>query len=124
MTLTMFKLFQLCSFSVLMAAGQIFFKMAAQNSPPLNSLPNLFTLALNHWLWLAMALYAISTLIWISVLQTVPLSIAYPFVALGFVVIPLASYLLFKEPLNWQYGVGIVLILVALKLITGSAVGK
>ncbi len=124
MSITLFKLFQLCSFSILMAAGQIFFKMAAQIAPPLNSVQNLLTLAFNHWLWLALALYAISTLIWISVLQTVPLSIAYPFVALGFVVIPLASYVLFKEPLNWHYGVGILLILVALKLITGSSVGK
>lgn len=124
MSITLLKLLQLCSFSILMAAGQIFFKMAAQIAPPLNSAQNLLTLVFNHWLWLALALYAISTVIWISVLQTVPLSIAYPFVALGFVVIPLASYVLFKEPLSWQYGVGILLILVALKLITGSSVGK
>lgn len=101
-----------------MATGQIFFKMAAQNAPQMNSLSAVFSLALNPWFIGALALYAISTVLWVSVLQQISLSIAYPFVALGFIVIPLASFFLFKEPLNWQYGVGVVLLLIALKLIT------
>lgn len=124
MTLTLSQFIQLCSFSILMAAGQFLFKMAAMNAPPLTNLSTVTGLALNPWLWGAMILYAVSTVIWISVLQSVPLSIAYPFVALGFIVVPLVSYLAFKEPLTWQYGAGIVLILIALKLITGSAVAK
>lgn len=116
--MTVVNFIQLCSFSLLMAAGQIFFKMAAENAPQMNSLNAVFSLALNPWFIGALALYAFSTLLWVSVLQQVNLSVAYPFVALGFVVIPLASYVLFKEPLNWQYGLGVVLLLVSLKLIT------
>ena len=122
--LTWTQIAQLCSFSIFMATGQVFFKLAAARAPAMNNIEAILTLVTNYWLWGAMALYAVSTIIWISVLQTVPLSIAYPFVALGFIVIPLVSYILFKEPLNWQYGIGILLILVALKLITGSAVEK
>ncbi len=116
--MTYLNLFLLCSFSLLMAIGQIFFKMAAQNAPAINNISSVFSLALNPWFIGALALYAFSTLLWVSVLQQVNLSVAYPFVALGFIVIPLASFVLFKEPLNWQYGVGVVLLLVALKLIT------
>lgn len=123
-TLSWIQLLQLCSFSIFMAAGQFLFKMAALNAPPMTNVTAVAGLALNPWLWGAMILYAVSTVIWISVLQSVPLSIAYPFVALGFIVVPCISYFAFKEPLNWQYGVGIVLILIALKLITGSTVQK
>lgn len=119
--LTFGQIVQLCSFSVFMATGQVFFKLAAMRAPALNNLQGILSLVTNYWLWGAMALYAISTLIWISVLQSVPLSIAYPFLAFGFVVIPLVSYILFKEPLTWQYGLGIVLIMIALKLIVGGA---
>lgn len=112
------QLIQLCSFSIFMATGQIFFKMAAQNVPPMNNLNAIFSLALNPWFIGALGLYAVSTVLWVSVLQQINLSIAYPFVALGFIIIPLASYFWFKEPLSWQYGVGVVLLLVALKLIT------
>lgn len=107
-----------------MATGQFFFKMAAKTAPAISGLSSIISLGMNAWLWAAMALYAVSTVIWVSVLQSVPLSIAYPFVALGFVVIPVISYLAFKEPLSWQYGLGVALILVALKLITASAEGK
>lgn len=119
--LTTSQILQLCSFSLLLAMGQIFFKLTAQSAPPLNSIPSLFSLSMNIWFWAAILFYAVSTLIWISVLQQVALSVAYPFAALGFIFVPLASYLIFKEPLNWQYGVGVVLILIALRLIT---VGK
>lgn len=112
------QLIQLCSFSIFMATGQMFFKMAAQNAPPMNNLSAIFSLALNPWFVGALALYGVSTILWVSVLQQVNLSVAYPFVALGFIIIPLASFFLFKEPLNWQYGAGVILLLVALKLIT------
>ena len=122
--LTWAQIAQLCSFSIMMAAGQVLFKLAAAHAPVLNTFSSLLSLFSNYWLWGALTLYGISTILWMIVLQNVSLSVAYPFVALGFVVVPLASYVVFKEPLNWQYGVGILLILVALKLITGSSVGK
>lgn len=119
--MTVSNIIYLCSFSILMATGQIFFKMAAQNAPPINNFNAIFSLALNPWFIGALLLYAVSTILWVSVLQQVNLSLAYPFVALGFVVIPLVSFFLFKEPLNWQYALGVVLLLISLKLITTIA---
>ena len=118
--LTSLQIVQLCSFSVLLAAGQVLFKFTAINSPPLNTIQGVLTLPLNPWFWLALVLYGAATLIWMATLQQVALSLAYPFVALGFIFVPLASYFIFKESLDGQYIIGIVLILVALKLITGE----
>ena len=116
--LTPLQILQLSSFSVIMAAGQIFFKLAAMQASQLNSLQNIMLLAFNRWLWCAVILYGIATLLWVSILQTVPLSRAYPFTALGFVVVALLSHFMFQEKLTWHYGLGVMLILIALTLIT------
>jgi len=112
---------QLVSFAVLLATGQILFKKTAMGlSASIASLEGLISLALNMWFWLAMVFYSIATLLWIHILQNVPLSIAYPFNALGFIIVPLAALFLFKEPLNLQFVLGVFLILGGLSIIATS----
>jgi multidrug transporter EmrE-like cation transporter len=55
-------------------------------------------------------LYAISALFWLIVLSRVPLSVAYPIVAVGYVVVVLYSYFVFDEPVKWIAWVGLALI--------------
>jgi len=109
---------QLVCFSVLLACGQILFKVAASSLPPLNSVASLTSLFVNPWIYFAVLLYGAATLLWIFILQQVPLSSAYPFVALGFVIIPLASWVIFKEPLNLFYCMGVALVIAGLGMIT------
>jgi len=99
---------ELLSFPFAMAVGQILFKRAAQQIDPgsqwwleLVRLPAM---------WAAIALYAGATLLWVRILTTVPLSRAYPFAALAFVLVPAAGQLLFDEPLNARYALGTALI--------------
>ncbi|HPD82301.1 MAG: hypothetical protein R3D88_09350 [Alphaproteobacteria bacterium] len=115
--LTHIQLIQLCSFSILLTVGQILFKLTAISAPPLNNIQALISLTTNLWFWGALILYGAATLLWIFILQNVSLSLAYPFTALGFILIPLVSYIIFKEPITWQYSIGVVLILIALKFI-------
>ncbi|MEZ5814843.1 MAG: transporter [Alphaproteobacteria bacterium] len=117
MSLSLTQILQLCSFAVLLACGQILFKLSASTLPPLASVNGLMALAANLWFWAAMVLYGTATLLWILILQQVPLSSAYPFAALGFVLVPAASYFLFKEPLNLFYALGVVLIISGLGVI-------
>lgn len=117
MILSSVHIFQLCSFSFLLSCGQILFKLAATDLPPITSINGIFSLFLNYWFWSAMLLYGTATLLWIIILQQVPLSRAYPFAALGFVVVPLVSWVLFKEPLNFSYAIGVFLIIVGLGII-------
>ena len=109
---------QLTAFSFMLSTGQMLFKKAAQLPAPLASVPGLTALLTNIWFWLALALYGIATLLWIMILQKAPLSQAYPFAALGFVIIPLASWLLFGETLSLQYAFGIVLIIAGILVIS------
>jgi drug/metabolite transporter (DMT)-like permease len=46
---------------------------------------------------LALVLYLISTIAWIQALRTIPLSIAFMFNALAFIIVPFAGFILFGE---------------------------
>lgn len=85
------------------------------------SVNGLLSLATNVWFWTALSLYGTATLLWIYILQHIPLSLAYPFAALGFVIIPAASWLIFKEPINLYYLAGAALIISGLFVIAFSA---
>ena len=56
------------------------------------------------------AAYGVSSLFWIVVLSRINLSLAYPMLALNFVLVPLTAWLLLGEqvpPLRWL-GIGII----------------
>lgn len=55
-------------------------------------------------------LYAISAVFWLIVLSRVNLSVAYPMVAVGYVVVVFWSWLVFKEEVRWFSWVGLALI--------------
>lgn len=59
---------------------------------------------------IALLLYGSATLLWIWILRTTPLTRAYPFMALSFVFVPLASVLIFSERINTMYLVGLAFI--------------
>lgn len=72
-----------------------------------------FMSALMQWLG------GLSTLVWISVLRTVPLNYAYTVMALAFVIVPTLSFLVLGEPLSLKLGLGSLLIVAGLAAIYG-----
>ena len=102
----------LLAFSLLMATGQILFKKSALAIGEGQLIPGIF----NVWSFWAVAIYVAATVLWIAILRTTPLSTAYPFVALGFVVVPIASRYLFNEQLTTLYLVGAALIICGIVL--------
>ena len=54
----------------------------------------------------AIVIYAIATILWISVLRTTPLRQAYPFAALAFFIVPIFSSLWLDEPLKYSTFIG------------------
>ena len=90
---------ELIIFSVLLAAGQFLFKKSAISGLGQN-FPWCYA---NVWMGLALSLYAIATLLWVWILRSTPLSAAYPFTALAFVLVPLAAALFLGESISlWQ----------------------
>ncbi len=98
----------------LLSAGQFLFKRAA-NAVDAGSLSG-FVLSLlrNPHFWIALFVYGAATLLWMLVLSRVSLSRAMPFVALTFVIVPLAGAAFFDERLNPLYWIGVLTILAGL----------
>ena len=93
---------------VALAAGQVLFKLAARGFAQFGW--SVGAVLGNIHLWLALVVYGGATLVWIYVLTMVPLKLAYPFVALSFVVVPLLAHSLLHEPLHWQQMAGAAII--------------
>ena len=55
--------------------------------------------------------FGLSLVLWLFILSRLPLSSAYPFVALGILVTVAAGSLLFYEPINLAKGIGVCLII-------------
>ena len=120
--LTLFQVAMLVGFAFLLSFGQILLKYVAISLKGENS--DLLTLGiqvvLNPFAWAALGLYLCATVCWVLVLRSVPLTIAYPFAALGFVIVPVATYFLFHEPLTLKYGLGTASVIFGLYLISNS----
>jgi len=67
---------------------------------------------------IAFAVYAAATLLWIHALRFAELSRVYPLMALSFVIVPLASALLFGDRLSVGYFAGVALICAGVIVIT------
>lgn len=94
-------------FTVTLAVGQLLFKLVAVRADwgrPFE------TLALDPVLWAALVFYGGATVLWVWILKQVPLTVAYPFVAVGFILVPLGAWAFFGEPVSWRYAAGVVLI--------------
>lgn len=95
----------------LLSFGQVLFKHASVNVSLLD--PRTF---MSPVLIGAIAIYGVATLAWLAVLARVPLSLAFPFYGLGFVLVPLFAHLFLNEPLRWQVLVGGMIILLGVSV--------
>jgi drug/metabolite transporter (DMT)-like permease len=97
------------------AIGQILFKLSA-NAAKLAD--NFFSPPALIWLFAALCLYGLTTLVWVWVLQKTDLGRVYPFMALAFLVVPVLSYFVFAERFSSNYLIGLGLIFVGLIFVT------
>ncbi|GAA2479869.1 hypothetical protein [Streptomyces gobitricini] len=70
--------------------------------------------ATTPWVVLGLAVFAISAIAWMSTLARVPLSIAYPFNALGYLLIVLAGSTLLHERTSVWTWAGSLLVVIGL----------
>lgn len=72
------------------------------------------------WLWAGLVAYGLSAFLWMAVLSRVNLSIAYPALSLGYVLIVLISWLVFREPVTAMRWIGVFVICVGVYLVARS----
>lgn len=99
------------------SVGQILFKVTARIYDRSGDLLDPVMLT---WFFLSLALYGITTLGWIWVLQKSDLGRIYPLMALAFVLVPIGSHFIFGERFHVQYFIGVVTIMVGI-VITASS---
>jgi undecaprenyl phosphate-alpha-L-ara4N flippase subunit ArnE len=100
------------------ACGQILLKYAMAQVGPLNFSPGILLKALRQpFLPVALVIYALALLLWLEVLSKTPLSVAYPVLAVTYVLVPLISQFVFHERLEPTHYVGMFLILAGVALV-------
>lgn len=93
---------------IAISVGQVLFKVAAGKLS--FTLDGFFSSLFTPGLIAALFVYFVATVLWIIVLKQTPLRIAYPFVALAFVLVPMLAHWLLDEGLSWNTFAGAALI--------------
>ena len=93
---------------ILMAVAQLLFKKAGLYA---NGHAEWYlALGLNPWLAIGLAASVGGMGCWLLTLRNIPLSLAYPWTALTYVITPLGGALLFGETITIKYIFGMVLV--------------
>lgn len=96
------------------STGQILFKLASSSIPVALDMTEWLHFMVNKYFVSALVIYGIATIGWIIALKRVDLFIAYPFMALAFIIVPCASYYILGEPLTSRTFIGASLIVAGL----------
>ena len=73
--------------------------------------------ATSPWVLLGLVVFGVSAVAWLAALARVPLSVAYPFNALGYIVILTASIILLHERANVLTWVGSLMVVSGLLIV-------
>lgn len=103
-------LFLVASMS-LAITGQFLLKKGVLASSLTLNLESILKTVLSPLIFLGLAAYAFSAVIWLFVLQKFPLSVAYPALSLTYIAIVLISLYIFKEPLTTFKIIGVFFII-------------
>ena len=117
--MTALKLAQILLSVAGISAGQLLLKIAAVNmSNPRVPSVSLAGFGVNLYLVAGVGVLGAATLLWVWVLRTVPLGIAYPFMALCFIIVPALGFFVLGEPVTWKTFVGSALIVGGVAIIS------
>lgn len=111
-------------YAALLTAGQGLFKLAAQQTKTHAAGPVVYAIQLlsSPMFLAACLLYALSTIIWVSLLTRFPLSQAYPLViAISILLTTILGTTIFKEALTLEKLFGLLLVGAGVKFLTQSS---
>src|ERR1700738_4725869 len=97
-------------FALFLAAGQALFKRVGLIIRDQPFFDGLILMARQPALYVALALYGLSTVLWIWILSRLPLMQAYPWVAVSMLIVPLIGWFAFGERVSPIFWIGIALI--------------
>jgi multidrug transporter EmrE-like cation transporter len=93
---------QLCMRKRMLQIGEISFSPAFVKHFP--------AMLANRFLWIAIFCYAASLILWLIVLSSVPVSFAYMFMSLSYVLVAVMGRLFFNEHISYMRVAGLIVI--------------
>jgi drug/metabolite transporter (DMT)-like permease len=102
------------------ATGQILLKHGMTQATQGTGSSLLVRAATSPWILIGLTVFAISAVAWLTTLSRVPLSIAYPFNALGYLAILSASALILDERTNIWTWVGTSCVVAGLIIVVAT----
>ncbi|HGY3714775.1 4-amino-4-deoxy-L-arabinose-phosphoundecaprenol flippase subunit ArnE [Citrobacter sp. Res13-Sevr-PEB04-36] len=72
------------------------------------------------WISLALASLGGAMLLWLVVLQNIPVGLAYPMLSLNFVWVTLAAWKIWQEPVTKRHWLGVGLIITGIFILGGA----
>jgi len=124
MTSTLVTLLLLLGSVACDVSGQVCFKLGVGHEATGSDAPSLAYKVLHSpWIALGIAVYALEFVLWFAALSRTQLSVAFPFTALGYAGVVLASRFVLNERISPRRWIGIGTIVVGVVLVTGQGLG-
>src|SRR5271165_2850295 len=98
-------------FTTALAVGQVMFKQVGLGIRGRPLVGGVLYLLGSRTFYIVVLIYVLSTFLWIWILSRVPLSQAYPWVAIGMAIVPLLGWYVFGERVEPLFWLGVSLIL-------------
>lgn len=95
---------------ILAVFGQFLLKKGVSLSSLAPNFLSIISTMFTPFVFFGLVTYALSSVVWLFVLQKFPLSVAYPSLALTYVVVVLLSIFILKEPFTLMKLSGVLLI--------------
>jgi drug/metabolite transporter (DMT)-like permease len=128
MTLASFGM--LLMFNVFASFGQVCMKigLGGEKIPvvrsPLKTLWNILGFMIRPWVLGGLVLYVLSAFTWLLLLSRVRLSVAFPMISVGYILVVLLSRFVLHERVIWKYAIaGLILIGIGVSFI-GLGLGQ
>jgi drug/metabolite transporter (DMT)-like permease len=107
------------------AIGQILLKKGMSSMGPLTLTADaligiLWRMATNPFVVIGLGIYVMGTVFWLTALSRVDLSFAYPFASLSYIIMLVASLVLFKENITFMRLAGTLVVGLGVLLISRS----
>lgn len=102
--------------SAMLAAGQTLFRLGALKAERATDIIGFIKLFTQPIIIFALLLYCGTTALYVAILQYVPVSRAYPYMALAFIMVPIAAVIFLGETVSVRYAVGVGLMILGLVL--------
>lgn len=109
--------YALCQ-SLLLAGGQVFLKFALAKIKPFGWTWDFFESLFLNWQFAASGMFfGASSILWMYIIKTFPLSVAYPMISISYVFGMLSAIIFFHEEVNIYKWAGVALIMAGCCLI-------